>query len=243
MKQPLVKYATSLLEGRYLSRHKRFFVEAQLNGRTVWAHTNNTGSMQGLLACGNRVMLSESLNPARKLAYTLELIEAGGVWCGVNTSIPNRMLKAAFAAGRLEFARNYTQLKMEQALPAGLALPGGNSRLDARLGGEGQPDLWVECKNVTLVENGLALFPDAVTQRGHKHLRQLIALKQKGLRAACFFLVQRTDASAFAPAVGIDPEYAALFWEAFACGVEMYPYTGIVSMAGIDLGAPLPLNC
>lgn len=213
-----------------------------MHGQAVWVHTNNTGAMQGLLACGNRVLVSKAANPARKMAYTLEFIEAEGVWCGVNTGMPNRLLKAAFEAGELIFARDYTCLKMECALPAELSLQGESSRLDAFFSGGGQPDLWCECKNVTLVENGVARFPDAATLRGRKHLRQLMRLRSEGLRAACFFLVQRCDATAFAPAAAIDPEYARLFWAAVDNGVEMYPYTTTIYEDGLDLGAIIPLK-
>ena len=241
MPDPLLKFEIPLFEGSFLRRCKRFSVEAQFANETVWVHTNNTGAMLGLLGEGNRILFSKSANPARKMPYTLEFIEADGVWCGVNTSAPNRMLQAAFAAGKFDFTHGYEQIKMEQPLPAELSLEGEKTRFDALLKGKGQPDLWVECKNVTLVKDGCALFPDAATLRGQKHLRQLILLRQRGFRAACFFLIQRNDANLFAPAVEIDPQYAKLFYAALEAGVEMYPYKGESHERGISLGRLLQI--
>ncbi len=241
MVEPLVLFEGPLLEGLFVRRYKRFSVEVQMDGSGVWVHTNNTGSMQGLLQEGNRVLVSRSSNPARKMAHTLEFIQADGVWCGVNTSLPGRMLKSAFAAGKLPFAAGYSCMKLERKLPAELALEGESSRLDAVFwGGENGP-LWVECKNVTLVRGKVAAFPDAPTERGRKHLRQLIHLRKKGLRAACFFLIQRGDAQSFAPASDIDPQYAALLHQAQGEGVEIYPYKSGLASGGVVLGELLPV--
>lgn len=239
---PLITFAAPLLEGTFVRRHKRFSVEAQIGGKLAWVHTNNTGSMQGLLKEGNGILVSESFNPARKMAYTLEFIKSGKVWCGVNTSLPGRVLKAAFLAGELDFTAGYSDIALEQNLPDDLSLQGERSRLDALITGDGKIPIWVECKNVTLVREGVAAFPDAATTRGQKHLRQLIHLKKHGLRAACFFLVQRGDAGCFSPASDIDPEYSRLFWQACDAGVEMSSYFSEYRDGAIRIIGKLPIN-
>jgi sugar fermentation stimulation protein A len=151
----------------------------------------------------------------------------------VNTLTPNRLLKAAFAAGQLPWAHGYREFKAEAGR--------GQSRLDALLTGPGLPPLWVECKNVTLAEDGVAAFPDAVTTRGQKHLREMADIARTGERAAFFYCVQRSDARCFGPADYVDPEYAALFYEGLAAGVEAYPHLALAEDGGIGLGPCLPL--
>lgn len=237
---PLLPFPPGCVIGRFLRREKRFSVAAALGpdgSRTVWAHTNNTGTMLGLLRPGAPVLLSPAVNRKRKLAWTLELIRTDwhlpqtgdkerGFWTGVNTSVPNRLLEAAFRAGRLPWARGYTRLIREQVC--------GDSRFDALLEGPELPPLWVECKNVTLVEDDIALFPDAASVRGVKHLRVLSEMAQSGNRAAMFYLVQRPDGRCFGPADMIDPAYAEAFALARRNGVEMYPHEAVLSLHGID---------
>lgn len=221
------------LEARFAARRKRFTVLVETHGRTFAAHTNNTGSMLGLLRPGARVLLSESGNPKRKLAHTLELVDFHGTWVGVNTSTPLRLLRAAWSRGLLPEAAGYGSFRPEAAR--------GDSRLDALLEGPAGR-LWVECKNVTLVEDGsTALFPDAVTARGLKHLRELTDIARSGERAALFLLAQRADAGCFAPAGLIDPAWAAAFQEALDNGVEAWAYTALVTPEGIGLGSRLPV--
>lgn len=238
----LLPFSTPCVEGVFIERYKRFSILALVDDKEVWLHTNNSGSMQGLLAPGNKIIASYSNNPKRKTAYTLELMEVNGVWVGVNTLTPNRMLEAAFKAKCLGFAKGYTSLSREQNLPEALRFAGEKSRLDGLLTGPGKPPAWVECKNVTLVKEGTAYFPDAKTERGQKHLRSLINLVQQGGRAVCFFLVQRGDVCSFAPAEFIDPKYAELFWQALETGVEAYAYKALVSPEGIGLGEILPVK-
>lgn len=260
---PLLPFPPECVIGAFVQRRKRFSVELRLNGEQLWVHSNNSGSMLGLTRPGALVLASPAANPARKLKYTQECVwlaeraapqgpapelrhvahdgmgqahEPGGrgFWVGVNTSVPNRMLEAAFAAGRLAFAAGYARLAREAKR--------GQSRLDGCLSGPGLPLLWVECKNVTMVEDGAACFPDAASERGQKHLRELMDIVAQGSRAAMFYLVQRPDGQCFAPADFIDPTYAALFYEAAAAGVEMYPYRAEVSARGIELGELLPVR-
>ncbi len=247
--QPVFLYPKNMRVGFFLRRHKRFSVSVLLNAEETWVHSNNSGSMLGLLRQGLPVLLSPANNPKRKLAYTQEAVwlpkvfaqgqnqnvETGnGFWVGVNTAVPNKILEAAFHAGLLEFAHGYTHFKREAKR--------GNSRLDACISGKDKIPLWVECKNVTLVEDDVALFPDAPTLRGQKHLLELMDIVHSGERAAMFYLVQRADGKCFAPAEIIDPAYAKLFWQALETGVEIYVMRARVECNGIYLDQYLPLQ-
>ncbi|MDR2050881.1 MAG: DNA/RNA nuclease SfsA [Deltaproteobacteria bacterium] len=222
------------LQGSFIRRVKRFSVEFETEGRRLWAHSNNSGSMLGLLKPGAPLLVSPAGGKERKLPFTLELIKPDAVWVGVNTLTPNRLLRAAFAAGLLPWADGYTHLRPEAAR--------GRSRLDALLTGPDLPSLWVECKNVTLVEDGEAAFPDAVSLRARKHLEEMLDIAAEGGRAVFFYCVQRSDARCFAPADYIDPAYAELFWRGLERGVEARAHLATVSPAGIGLGPLLPLR-
>ena len=230
-------FAAHCRRARFIRRYKRFTVEAEAMdgadaGTTLLAHTNNTGSMMGLLRRGAPALLSPAANPARKLPYTLEALELHGSWVGVNTLSPNRMLRRAWETVAVPEMAGYDVFKSEAKV--------GDSRLDAVLTGpKGQ--LWVECKNVTMVEDDVACFPDAVTERGQKHLRELMTLADAGARVALFFLVQRTDGRCFGPADVVDPVYAELFYQALERGVEAWPYVAHVDETGIQLGERLNL--
>ncbi len=267
---PLLPLPPHCIVAAFVARRKRFSVLLQHQGADLWVHSNNSGSMLGLCLPGAPVLASPASNPDRKLKYTQECVwlahravpelaenaresgphepgphepgahesgapsPASGFWVGVNTSTPNRMLEAAFHAGRLPFAQGYTTLVREAKR--------GQSRLDGLLTAPDLPPLWVECKNVTMVEDNAACFPDAASERGQKHLRELMDIVACGERAAMFYLVQRPDGECFAPADFIDPAYAALFYEALSAGVEMYPFRALVCPAGIDLGPTLPVR-
>ena len=192
---PLLPFTVPCLKATFLQRVKRFSIELEHNGQRLWAHSNNSGSMAGLLEPGSPALISVASAPGRKLPYTLELLQADGVWVGVNTSIPNKMLSAGFAAGRLPWAEGYTCLKRE----ARCAPPHAHTRLDGLLTGPDLPPLWVEAKSVTLRQENDAAFPDAASERGRKHLETLMDLKAQGCRCACFYLVQRGDVAAFRP--------------------------------------------
>jgi len=213
-------------------REKRFLVLVELDGQDVWVHTNNSGSMLGLLRPGREVLISPAGNPKRKLPYTLELVRIDGIWVGVNTLVPNRMLRYCFEGKLIPEMDGYTAFRAEARV--------GQSRLDALLDGP-SGKLWIEAKNVTLVEEEVAYFPDAVTLRGQKHLRELMSLAAQGIRVACLYLVQREDARCFAPADFVDPVFADLVWKAEEAGVEMWPYLAVVSPEGIGMGKRLSL--
>lgn len=216
----------------FRAREKRFLIHATLDGAPVMAHTNNSGSMLGLLRPGMGIFLSPAATPGRKLPYTLELVRPGHDWIGVNTLTPNRLLKKAWAAGALPELAGYTDFRAEAVW--------GDSRLDAKLSGP-DGDFWIEAKNVTMVEDGVAAFPDAVTERGQKHLRELMELAKQGARVGVFLAVQRPDGACFGPADYIDPAFARLFWEAMDRGVEFFPYVVRATPDGIALGRRLPI--
>ncbi|HJD97765.1 MAG TPA: DNA/RNA nuclease SfsA [Mailhella massiliensis] len=235
MSEPVLRYPGPCRVARLLRREKRFFVFVELDGREVAAHTNNTGTMLGLLRPGSPVLLSPASNPARKLSWTVEALglpdRGGFFWVGVNTSVPNRLLSALFESGLLPWAEGYTTLRREAVR--------GESRLDGVFRGEGLPDLWVECKNVTLVEDGAAAFPDAVTVRGAKHLRTLMEIRAAGERAAMLYIIQRPDGACFSAADYVDSAYAEALHEAVECGVEVYPVVVHIREDGIHYGCVL----
>lgn len=240
---PLLHFPPGSRPAVLVRRIKRFFVECASPEGPLWAHTNNSGAMTGMLRPGSPVWLSPALKEGRKLPWTLELIglhthipglpPGEQAWAGVNTLTPNRLLRAAFEAKRLPWAAGYSEFKAEARR--------GASRLDALLTGPGLPPLWVECKNVTLVENDIAAFPDAVSERAHKHMREMADIIRAGERAAFFYCIQRPDARCFAPADYVDAEYARLFHETRALGVESHPHSVHASPQGIALGMELPI--
>ena len=233
MGRPLLPYAQPCVPARLVRRENRFVMVVETNRGLVKAHCNNSGSMLGLLRPGADVLLSPATNATRLLRYTLEAIHGNGQWIGVNTMTPNRLLEAAFYAGRLTGARHYEFFQRE--------VKRKESRFDARLTGSGLPPLWVEAKNVTLVEEDVAYFPDAETERGRKHLLELMDVVRSGECAAMFFLVQRGDGGCFAPADFVDARYADLLAQARDKGVMLWVRRGVVDERGVDLGPALPL--
>jgi len=233
---PLLPFNQRLLRGTLVRRYKRFLVDEKLrNGHLVTAHTPNTGSMAGCSDPGSQVYLSRANNPKRKLPYTLELVRTPeGVLVGVNTLMPNRVFKRAVAGGALPELAGYEEV-------TGEVKASDHSRIDLRLRGEGRRACWVEIKNVTLVEQGVARFPDAVTARGAKHLQELARLHQRGDRAVILFAVQRADAGAVGPADRIDPHYGEVLRSVCAGGVEALAYHLEVSPEGIHPAERLPV--
>lgn len=237
-----MQFSHPLVAGILLRREKRFLVHVRLaSGEEVVAHTNNTGTMRGCNTPGSRVWLSPATNPRRKLAWTYELVEAGDppVLVGINTQHANVIAGEAIANGVVGELAGHGWLRREVAA-------GDGTRCDLLLG-DGPRDAptartWVEVKNVTLVEDGVARFPDAVTLRGRRHLAALVDRVAHGDRAAMLYVVQRADATAFGPADVIDPAYGAALREAVAAGVEALAYRAEVTTTGIALVERLPLE-
>ena len=217
-----------LVEGVLIKRYKRFLADVQLDdGTEVTAHCPNTGPMTGVLHPGGRVRLRHDPSPTRKLAWTWEQAQCPGadgtpVWVGVNTALPNRLVRATVEAGLLApWLGPIGAIKAE--VPYG---EGRRSRIDLLLTPAAEaPDqrpIYVEVKNTTWTDGDLALFPDTVTERGQKHLRELMALLPEA-RAVLLPCLSRGDVARFAPGDAADPTYGALFREALAAGVEVLP--------------------
>jgi sugar fermentation stimulation protein A len=246
-----MQFDTPLIPGRLLRRYKRFLADITLDsGEEITAHCANPGAMIGLTEPGNRVFLSKSDNPKRKLAYSWEIVEAdfgrGPEFAGINTAHPNRIVAEAIETDFFDDLRGYATLRREVKY-------GVNSRVDILLsGGEAsagkvdagfpsadathrKPDCYVEIKNVHLMRQpGLAEFPDSVTARGAKHLGELANMVAEGKRAVMVYLIQM-QADRFSLAADIDKKYAAAFAEAHAAGVEAIAACCRVSPEGIEV--------
>jgi sugar fermentation stimulation protein A len=230
-------FSDPLVEGRLIKRYKRFLADVELaGGEVITAHTANTGSMLGCAAPGSRVWLSLSDNPKRKCPYTWELVETPEkVIVGINTQLSNGLVREAIESGAVAELTGYEAIRSE------VRYGQEKSRIDLLLEGKASP-CYVEVKNVTLAEDGLGLFPDAVTARGTKHLRELMHVVKEGGRAVIFFCVQRQDVEEFRPADHIDPVYGATLREALDSGVEALAYGACLSPQAIVLERALPVS-
>ncbi|MEL6764146.1 MAG: DNA/RNA nuclease SfsA [Cyanobacteria bacterium J06607_6] len=227
-----------LLEGRLVKRYKRFFADIELaNDRLITAHCPNTGPMTGVCHVGGRVMVSPSNNPKRKLAYTWELADVGPatmageadappVWAGVNTALPNRVIRSVLEAHLLPELGDYAKIQAEVVYGCDR-----KSRIDFFLP-DADPPIYIEVKNTTWSDGPLALFPDTVTTRGQKHLRELTALRPEA-RAVMLYFINRGDCDRFSPGDAADPTYGQLLRDAVAAGVEVLPCRFDISPAGI----------
>lgn len=229
-----MKLPQPLIEGRLVRRYKRFLADVELgDGSLVTAHTPNTGSMQQCALPGQVVLLSKSDNPKRKLAWSWELVNVNNRWVDINTHRANRVVEEALRGNEIPGLQGYT-IRPE--------FPFAASRIDFMLEGPREKVL-LEVKNVTLCcQENVACFPDAVTLRGQKHLRDLMAAAKSGWRAVIFFLVQRGEATAFTPADAIDAEYGRLLREAVDAGVEVLAYLTVVAPEDVRIGEPLELQ-
>jgi len=222
-----------LTRGILVKRYKRFLADVKLaNGKTVTAHCPNTGSMTKCSEPGRTVYLSMHDNPKRKYKYTWELIQMTESLVGVNTMVPNRLVKKSIESGLIEQLRGYQEVSSEVSV--------GNSRLDLLLTKGKAERCYIEIKNCTLVENSTAFFPDAVTSRGKKHLEELQHLVKNGNRCIMFYLVQRMDASQFKPADHIDPQYGIALRNAVKNHVEILVYDVIIDLKSISIGKKIP---
>lgn len=225
-----------LVRGTLIKRYKRFLADVTLDdGRRIVAHCPNSGSMAACSEPGSPVYLSEHDHPKRKLKYTWELIQMPTSLVGVNTLVPNRLVARAAARGSVPALAGYDAVTTEVTV-------GAHTRLDLKLSGANRPDCFVEVKNCTLVEDGVARFPDARTVRGQKHLEALARIKDKGDRALMFFVVQRSDARCFEPAETIDPEYSRCLRQVAAESVEIVVYDVHIDLKGIALNRMLPYH-
>lgn len=202
------------VEARFRTRRNRFLVEAERRGRVVLAHLPNPGRLRELLVPGATLSLAPRAGPDRKTKYDLVAVRAGDVWVSLDTRLPNRAVGRRLREGRLPELGSWPRVRAE--------VPLGSSRVDFRL--ENDDVYYLEVKSVTLVEGGTALFPDAPTERGRRHVEELAAALGPGVGAGVLFLVQRPDADRFRPHEAMDPAFARALRGAHAAGVEVHAY-------------------
>ncbi len=234
-----MKFDKRLITGTLIRRYKRFLADVELDsGRVVTAHTPNTGSMLGCCEPGSRVWLSDSGNTERKYPLSWELVEtAPGVLVGINTGLPNRLVEEGINTGVIRELQGYAGIRRE--VRYGME----KSRIDLLLQGPGEPDCYVEVKNVTLAQGGIGYFPDAVSERGSKHLRELAEVVAAGKRGVIFFCMQRKDVNEFRPADSIDRKYGDTLRLVIDSGVEALAWRAAVTPEEIRFDKKLPVRC
>ena len=227
-----MKLEPALIPATLIKRYKRFLADVELSdGRVITVHTPNTGSMMGLSEPGMQVWLRDTQNPTRKYQFSWEMTEPSvGNLVGVHTGIVNQLVTEAIELNRIPELSDYQSVQQER--PYGVE----KSRIDLLLSATGRRDCYIEIKNVTAIDqSGSAIFPDAITARGQKHLRELMEIVNQGNRAVMFFCIQRQDCHSFRPAYEIDPDYAALLKQAYQHGVEILAYKSTISPESIEI--------
>ncbi len=225
-----------LITGRLIKRYKRFLADVELeSGEKVTVHCPNSGSMKGCAVPGSQVWLSESDNPKRKYKYTWDLIKIPQTMIGINTLLPNKLVKQSIENNLIKELSGYEHVRAEVKTSS-------HTRLDLLLESEAKEKCYVEIKNCTLVEDGMAMFPDAVTTRGQKHLDELEYLVSQGHRGVIFFLIQRMDARAFKPAEMIDKVYAEKLKKVVKNGVEIITRDTVIDTQVIRIRNVIPVH-
>lgn len=226
-------FETPLQAATLVKRYKRFLADVITDeGREITVHCPNSGSMRGCSTPGSKVMLSTSPNPKRKYPQTLEMVQEGNTWIGVNTMLTNKIVAEAILEGRIKELQKIDTLTREVKTSR-------SSRLDLLLE-RGDEKIYVEIKNCSLAEDGWAMFPDAVTVRGTKHLNELASLVEQGYQGIIFFCIQRMDADRFKPAAHIDPVYAQTLAEVSKKGVQILAYQADISPERIIVQNSIP---
>ena len=229
-----MRFQNNLIHGRLLKRYKRFLADIILDNNTViTAHCTNSGSMKSCLEENAEVYLSPGNNPNRKTKYTWEMIKINGSWVGINTNNPNLIAYEAVVNKEIKQLQGYTEVKRE--------VKWNDSRFDIFAKNNNEA-CFIEVKNVTYKEGVYALFPDAKTERGLKHLKTLVEAKKKGFRTVMLYIIQRTDIEFFAPAKAIDPKYAEMLKVAFKKGIEIIPVMVKVSPTEISILKEIPFE-
>jgi len=227
-----MKFETPLIKGTLLKRYKRFLSDIKLeDGSIVIAHCTNSGSMKTCIEENAPVYVSPAKDPKRKTKFTWEMIFINNGWIGINTGHPNKIVYEAVLNGEIEKLKGYTHVKREVKFE--------DSRFDVYAEND-KEQCFIEVKNVSMKEGEWALFPDAVTTRGQKHLRTLMEVKKQGMRAVMVYIIQRADVSKFGPAKEVDPVYAATLKEAYENGVEIIPLIADVSPEEIKIKKEIP---
>jgi len=229
-----MNFKNKLISGLFVKRYKRFFVDIKINKKIVTAHCPNTGSMQGLLKKDNKVWLTKSNDPKRKLKYTLQIIEANGSKVGINTHLTNKIVFDALKNNKIDIFKPL-EIKPEVKF-------GSSTRFDFLIT-ESNSKKFIEVKNVTLSRtHKLAEFPDAVTSRGAKHIDELIKAKIKGYDVYLMFVIQREDCDYFSIARDIDPLYADLLLDAVKKKLNILCYDCKFSPKGIKLNKQIKIK-
>ena len=230
-----MNFENKLISGHLIKRYKRFFVDIKLRGQIVTAHCPNTGSMLGLLNKGNKVWVSKSTNPNRKLKYTLEIIEVYKSKVGINTHSANKIILHGLQNNLISELKNISEIKSEQKF-------GLNTRFDFFIKKKNF-NAFVEVKNVTLSrKKGLAEFPDTVTTRGLKHINELIKASKKKYKIYILYLIQRDDCKTFALAKDLDPKYSNTLTDAVKNKLKILCYDCKFSSKGIKLNNKIKLK-
>ena len=228
-----MNFENELISGLFVKRYKRFFVDVIIDKKIVTAHCPNTGSMQGLLIKNNKVWLTKSNDPKRKLKYTLQIIECNGSKVGVNTHLTNKIVLDALKNNKI---KNFKAIEIKTEVKFG-----DNTRFDFLIT-DSNSKKFIEVKNVTLSRtNKLAEFPDAVTSRGAKHINELIKAKNKGYDIYLMFVIQRDDCDQFSIARDIDPKYADLLSDAIKKKLNILCYDCKFSSKGIKLNKQIKI--
>ncbi len=229
-----MEFPQKLVHGTLIKRYKRFLADVKLdNGEEVIAHCTNSGSMKSCIEIGAEVFLTPVNDPKRKTKFTWEMIKINGDWIGINTGNPNKLVYDAISENLIPGLQTYANVRREVKF--------GDSRFDVFAENDSEK-CFVEVKNVTMKEGKYALFPDAVTTRGQKHLLTLMDVKKQGMRAVMLYIVQRSDVEIFAPAKKIDPEYAKTLKMAVKYGVEIIVMQAKVTPEKIELVRQLPVE-
>ena len=229
-----MNFENELISGLFVKRYKRFFVDVIIDKKIVTAHCPNTGSMQGLLIKNNKVWLTKSNDPKRKLKYTLQIIESNGSKVGINTHLTNKIVLDALNNNKI---KNFKPIEIQTEVKFG-----DNTRFDFLIT-ESNSKKFIEVKNVTLSRTDkLAEFPDAVTSRGAKHIDELIKAKNKGYDIYLMFVIQRDDCDQFSIARDIDPKYADLLSDAIKKKLNILCYDCKFSPKGIKLNKQIKIK-
>ena len=229
-----MKFKDRLLQGTFIKRYKRFFVDINYRDKIITAHCPNTGSMMGLLKKGNKTWFSESNNPKRKLKYSLEIIEVEKNLVGINTLLTNKLVFEALNLKKIKNLIKFDNIKTEVKFS-------NNTKFDFLISNN-KEKCFLEVKNVTLLRNKkIAEFPDAITSRGTKHLTELINAKKKGFQSCILYLIQRQDCKAFKIAEDIDINYKIAFDKAIKAGVKILCYDCKINDEEVELNNQIEL--
>jgi len=230
-----MQFTSPLVHGTLIKRYKRFLADVRMeNGQIITAHCPTTGTMLSCSTPDSPVCLSRSDNPQRKYPFTLEMVKNNSTWIGVNTTRTNKLVTEALKKGQITEFQDIHEIRTE-------IKTSDHTRLDLQVN-HGPSSTFIEVKNCSLAIDGCAMFPDAITTRGTKHLHELIRLTGEGQRTCIFFLVQRMDADRFSPASQIDSIYGEVLYQATEAGVMLLVYQAEVCPERIQVVRPLPYS-